>query len=124
MKLATVNPRLDFNVEGLLAKDVNDVPNILLRCKIITSTFLYFLNVFYNLYMQILQSRAGPSTLGFSPDMPMAYPQLHSSQQGLIRAGLSGLGSSSDLHRRTMNSQLTPMTGGFKEPTRVSLIHS
>ncbi|XP_030956820.1 transcription factor bHLH49 [Quercus lobata] len=88
MKLATVNPRLDFNVEGLLAKD-------------------------------ILQSRVGPSTLGFSPDMPMAYPQLHSSQQGLIRAGLSGLGSSSDLHRRTMNSQLTPMMGGFKEPTRL-----
>lgn len=74
--------------------------------------------------MQILQSRAGPSTLGFSPDMPMAYPPLHSSQLGLIRAGLSGLGSSSDLHRRTINSQLTPMTGGFKEPTRVSLIHS
>lgn len=86
MKLATVNPRLDFNVEGLLAKD-------------------------------ILQSRAGPSTLGFSPDM--AYPLLHSSQQGLIRAGLSGMGSSSDLHRRTINSQLTPMTGGFKEPTQL-----
>lgn len=72
-------------------------------------------------FMQILQSRVGPSTMGFSPDMPMAYPPLHSSQQGLIRAGLSGLGSSSDLHRRTINSQLTPMTGGFKEPTRVSL---
>lgn len=24
MKLATVNPRLEFNIEGLLAKDVSD----------------------------------------------------------------------------------------------------
>ncbi|KAL5826181.1 hypothetical protein ACOSQ4_017978 [Xanthoceras sorbifolium] len=90
MKLATVNPRLDFNIEGLLAKD-------------------------------ILQSRAGPSSnLGFSPDMPIAYPSLHSSQPGLIQASLPGMGSPSDILRRSINSQLTPMTGGFKEPSQVT----
>ncbi|KAF3431656.1 hypothetical protein FNV43_RR26387 [Rhamnella rubrinervis] len=89
MKLATVNPRLDFNIEGLLAKD-------------------------------ILQSRVGPSsTLAFSPDMPMAYPSLHPSQQGLIQAGIPGMGSSSDVLRRTLSSQLTPLTVGFKEPTQL-----
>ncbi|KAM1065270.1 hypothetical protein ACFX13_021161 [Malus domestica] len=91
MKLATVNPRLDFNIEGLLAKD-------------------------------ILQSRIGPSsTLGFSPDMPMVYPQLHPSQPGLIQAGLPGMGSSSDLLRSAMGSQMTQMTGGFKEPSQPQL---
>ncbi|XP_031278985.1 transcription factor bHLH49 isoform X1 [Pistacia vera] len=89
MKLATVNPRLDFNIEGLLPKD-------------------------------ILQSRAGPSsTLGFSPDMPMAYPPLHPSQPGLMQAALPGMGNSSDILRRTINSQLTPMTGGFKDTAQV-----
>ncbi|XP_057962695.1 transcription factor bHLH49 isoform X2 [Malania oleifera] len=83
MKLATVNPRMDFNIEGLLAKD----------------------------------SRAGPSsTLGFSPDAAMAYPQLHPSQPGLIQAGLPNMGTPSDMLRRTINSQLTAMSGGFKEP--------
>lgn len=69
---------------------------------------------------QMLQSRAGPSsTLGFSPDLPMPYPSLHPSQQGLMQASLPGMGSPSDILRRTINSQLTPMTGGFKEPTQV-----
>lgn len=73
--------------------------------------------------MQILPSRvATSSTLGFSPDMPMAYPPLHPSQRGLIQAGLPGMGSSSDLLQRTIHSQLTPMAGGFKEPTQVNLI--
>lgn len=89
MKLATVNPRLDLNIESLLEKD-------------------------------ILQSRVGPSsTLGFSPDMHIAYPPLHPSQSGLIQAGLPGMGSSSDLLRRAMGSQMTPMTGGFKEPSQL-----
>nr|WIE96182.1 basic helix-loop-helix transcription factor [Loropetalum chinense var. rubrum] len=88
MKLATVNPRLDFNIEGLLAKD-------------------------------ILQSRPGPSsTLGFSPDLTMAYPSLHPSHQpGLVQAGLPGMVNSSDTFRRTINSQLTAMSGGYTEPT-------
>ncbi|KAF8389872.1 hypothetical protein HHK36_024389 [Tetracentron sinense] len=87
MKLATVNPRLDFNIEGLLAKD-------------------------------ILQSRGViSSTMGFSPDMSMAHPPLHQSQQGLIQAGIPGMGKPSDAHRRTINSQFTAMNGGYKEPT-------
>lgn len=90
MKLATVNPRLDFNIEELLAKDV-------------------------------LQSRAGPSsTLGFSPDMPLVYPPVHQSQAGLMHGALPGMGNPSDILRRTINSQLTPMTGGFKEPSQVA----
>lgn len=90
MKLATVNPRLDFNIEGLLAKDM-------------------------------LQSRIGSSSsLAFSSDMPMAYPALQSTQHGqLIPAGLPGLGSSSDILRRTISSHLTPLLGGFKEPTQL-----
>ncbi|KAE8023079.1 hypothetical protein FH972_008828 [Carpinus fangiana] len=87
MKLATVNPRLDFNIEGLLGKN-------------------------------ILQSRAG-SAQGFSPDMPVACPLLLPSQQRLIQAGLPGMGSSSDLLRRTNDTQLSPMAGGFKEPTQL-----
>lgn len=63
---------------------------------------------------------ATSSTLGFSPDMPMAYPSLHPSQQGLIQAGLPATGSSSDLLQRNISSHLTPMTGRLKEPTRVS----
>ncbi|KAG2706849.1 hypothetical protein I3760_05G121500 [Carya illinoinensis] len=70
--------------------------------------------------VEILPSRvATSSTLGFSPDMPMAYPPLHPSQRGLIQAGLPGMGSSSDLLQRTIHSQLTPMAGGFKEPTQL-----
>ncbi|XP_043716720.1 transcription factor bHLH49 [Telopea speciosissima] len=84
MKLAAVNPRLEFNIEGLLAKD-------------------------------ILQSR-GPM-MGFSPDMNMSHPQLHPSPLGLIQAGLPGMGNPSDALRRTINSQLTAMNGGYKEPT-------
>ncbi|KAK9116401.1 hypothetical protein Sjap_015348 [Stephania japonica] len=82
MKLATVNPTLDFNIEGLLAKE-------------------------------ILHSRGGQSSLGFSPDLAMAHNQLHPSQQSLIHAGISGLGTTSEALRT--NSQLTPMTGAFKE---------
>ncbi|KAJ6312428.1 hypothetical protein OIU77_014037 [Salix suchowensis] len=88
MKLATVNPRLDFNIEGLLAKD-------------------------------ILHSRAvPPSSLAFSSEMPMAYPALHQSQPGLIPTAFPGMESHSDILRRTINSQLTPMTAGFKEPAQ------
>ncbi|KAK3031806.1 hypothetical protein RJ639_036958, partial [Escallonia herrerae] len=85
MKLSTVNPRLDFNIEGLLAKD-------------------------------ILQSRAGPSsTHGFPPDMTMPYPPMHPSQSGVIQTGLPGMGNSSDALRRTINSHLAALSGGYKE---------
>ncbi|KAL6190216.1 hypothetical protein ACLB2K_036614 [Fragaria x ananassa] len=89
MKLATVNPLLDLKIESLLEKDM-------------------------------LQSRVGPSSsMGFSPDMHIAYPPLHPSQSGLIQAGLPGMGSASDLLRRAMGSQMAPMTGGFKDPSQV-----
>ncbi|XP_073010319.1 transcription factor bHLH49-like [Typha latifolia] len=84
MKLAAVNPRLDFNLEGLLSKD-------------------------------LLHSRGGPSSaIGFLPDM--IHPQLHPSQQGLLQAGMSGIGNSSDALRRAINAQLTT-NNGFKEFT-------
>lgn len=38
MKLATVNPQLDFNVEGLLVKDVNSIANISIRNGILVCT--------------------------------------------------------------------------------------
>ncbi|KAL8142272.1 hypothetical protein V2J09_015304 [Rumex salicifolius] len=50
MKLATVNPRLDFTIESLLAKD------------------------------QLFAARTGPPTMGFSPNMLVGYQQLHPSQ--------------------------------------------
>ncbi|KAF7827919.1 transcription factor bHLH49 [Senna tora] len=89
MKLATVNPRLDFNVEGLLSKD-------------------------------ILHQRPAPSSaLGFSPEMPMAFPVLHPSQPGLVHPNLPGIGNSPDMIRRNVYSQLAPLTGGFKEPSQL-----
>ncbi|KAJ8774527.1 hypothetical protein K2173_016973 [Erythroxylum novogranatense] len=89
MKLATVNPRLDFNLEGHLAKD-------------------------------ILQSRAvSSSTLPFSSELPMVYPHLHPSQSGLLPATFPGMESQSDIHRRTINPHLTPISGGFKEPSQL-----
>nr|ABK94855.1 unknown [Populus trichocarpa] len=94
MKLATVNPRLDLNIEGLLAKDVFDP--------------------------KILQLHAvPPSSLAFSLEMPMAYPPSHPSQAGLIPTAFPGMNNHSDIICRTINSQLTPMTAGFKEPAQL-----
>ncbi|KAJ9554144.1 hypothetical protein OSB04_018189 [Centaurea solstitialis] len=88
MKLATVNPRMDFNIEGLLAKDVRHIFNII----------------------------RGPSgTLGFGPDMSMPYTP-NSSQMAIMQGGLSGVGGSSDAVRRTINSHLMAI-GGYKDPT-------
>ncbi|KAG8366504.1 hypothetical protein BUALT_Bualt17G0086900 [Buddleja alternifolia] len=58
MKLATVNPRLDFNIEGLLAKDILQPRSGL------------------------------SSSLVFPPDITIPFPQLHPSHPGLIQAGL------------------------------------
>ncbi|KAJ6429708.1 hypothetical protein OIU84_021166 [Salix udensis] len=94
MKLATVNPRLDLNIEGLLAKDVFSP--------------------------KMLQLHAvPPSSLAFSLEMPMAYPPSLPSQPGLIPTAFPGMDSHSDIIRRTINSQLTPMTAGFKEPAQL-----
>lgn len=87
MKLSTVNPRLDFNIERLLSKD------------------------------QMFPARAGPSSgLSFSPDIPIPYPSLHPNQSPLLPPGLSGAGSSSDTLRRVISAQLSNM-GGYKEPS-------
>ncbi|KAB5544705.1 hypothetical protein DKX38_012817 [Salix brachista] len=94
MKLATVNPRLDLNIEGLLAKDVFSP--------------------------KMLQLHAvPPSSLAFALEMPMAYPPSLPSQPGLIPTAFPGMDSHSDIIRRTINSQLTPMTAGFKEPAQL-----
>ncbi|KAJ6322130.1 hypothetical protein OIU77_012084 [Salix suchowensis] len=94
MKLATVNPRLDLNIEGLLAKDVFSP--------------------------KMLQLHAvPPSSLAFSLEMPMAYPPSLPSQPGLIPTAFPGMDSHSDIIRRTINSQLTPTTAGFKEPAQL-----
>lgn len=55
MKLATVNPRLDFNIEGFLAKDM------------------------------LQPRAGMPSPLGLLPDMTMPFPQIHPPQPGLIQ---------------------------------------
>ncbi|GMI75294.1 CIB1 Like protein 1 [Hibiscus trionum] len=89
MKLATVNPRLDFNIEGLLAKDM-------------------------------IQSRAGPSTQGFSPDLSVSYPSLHLSQPGLVQAALPVMENNADVMRRSLTSHLTSMTGRLKLPNQLS----
>ncbi|KAL4574611.1 hypothetical protein LXL04_021445 [Taraxacum kok-saghyz] len=87
MKLATVNPRMDFNIEGLIAKDM-------------------------------LESRVGPSgTLGFGADMAMAYAHNPSQMASIMQGGLSGLGSSSDAVRRTINSHLLAVGGVYKDPS-------
>ncbi|KAL1807839.1 hypothetical protein ACET3Z_024829 [Daucus carota] len=86
MKLATVNPRLDFNIEGLLAKDI------------------------------LQSRAGPSSTLGFHPGMSMPYAPMHLPQTGLIPAGLSGMGPSPDELRRSLTSHLTSMNGGYKEP--------
>ncbi|KAJ6318234.1 hypothetical protein OIU76_013716 [Salix suchowensis] len=91
MKLATVNPRLDLNIEGLLAKDVFS-PKL---------------------------HAVPPSSLAFSLEMPMAYPPSLPSQPGLIPTAFPGMDSHSDIIRRTINSQLTPTTAGFKEPAQL-----
>lgn len=122
MKLATVNPRLDFNIEELLTKEVN---------RLLESSDVW--NIFYVSYLelllvlsfcaQLIQSKAGPSLFGFPPDMPVPYLPQHSSHHGLIPPCLPTMGSSPDLLRRTINSQLTSLVGGFKEPVQVFFKH-
>lgn len=72
--------------------------------------------------MQIIQSRAGPSfNLGFPPDLSVGYPSSHLSQPGLIQGSLPIMGNNADVIRRTLSSQFSPMTGGFKDPNQVFL---
>ncbi|KAL8109537.1 hypothetical protein AgCh_025594 [Apium graveolens] len=78
MKLATVNPRLDFNIKGLLAKDI------------------------------LQSRAGPSSTLGFHPAISMPYAPMHLAQTGLIQSGLAGMGPSLDELRRSLTSHLTP----------------
>lgn len=85
MKLSTVNLRLDFNLDGVLAKD----------------------------------PQAGPSSsLAFPPDnMTMTYASLHGWQSGLLQSGLPGDGNCIDAFRRSINSQFSSMSGGYRDPS-------
>ncbi|CAI9761826.1 unnamed protein product [Fraxinus pennsylvanica] len=77
MKLATVNPLLNFNIEGLLTKDT------------------------------IQSCIGSSSSLPFPPDMIMPYLPLHQTPPGLIQPGLSSFGISSNALRRSINSPFT-----------------
>ncbi|KAL8161422.1 hypothetical protein V2J09_012911 [Rumex salicifolius] len=86
MKLATVDPRVDFNIDSLLAKE------------------------------QLFPTLAGPSSsLGFSPDVPMAYPSMHPCPPPGIHPVIGG--HSSDA-LRNLNPHLTSMNQGYKESTQ------
>ena len=54
--------------------------------------------------------------------MPMTFPPLHPSQPGLVHSALPTMANTSDILRRTIHPQLTPLNGGFKDPNQV-LIH-
>ena len=121
MKLATVNPQLDFNLQGLAAKDVSfqsactPARWIFLLCNRCPTGY----NTIY-IFHQILQQRLGPSSaLGFALEMPMDFPQLHPPQLGLIHSNLPSTANSSDMLTRTIHSEMTPLNGGFKEPNQV-----
>ncbi|KAI4373325.1 hypothetical protein MLD38_011460 [Melastoma candidum] len=74
MKLATVNPRLDGNIERLLAKE----------------------------------QRAGPSTLGTSPEIQMGYHQMNIVPPGLVPPDALG--------RAILGVQTAPLSAGVREP--------
>ncbi|XP_074334799.1 uncharacterized protein LOC141672175 isoform X1 [Apium graveolens] len=77
---------------------------------------LYF-NIEGLLAKDILQSRAGPSSiLGFHPAMSMPYGPMHLAQTGLIQAGLAGIGHCPDEIRRSLTSHLTSISRRYKEP--------
>ncbi|CAN4124675.1 unnamed protein product [Withania somnifera] len=88
MKLATVNPRLDFDIDGLLAKDV------------------------------LQSRAGPSSSLAFPPDMTMPYPPFHPPQAGMLQSGLPGYGFPSDAFRRAISSHLATTScgpGGYKD---------
>ncbi|XP_022968545.1 transcription factor bHLH49-like [Cucurbita maxima] len=89
MKLATVNPRLDINIDELLEKDI------------------------------LQPRAGSSSTLGFSSHMPVACPPPQVSHRGLIPVSFPVIASSETLRRSTISSQMTPRSGVFKEPTQI-----
>jgi len=51
----------------------------------------------------------------------MAFPPLsHSYQPGLIHSTLPNMANLSDMLRQTVQPQLEPLAGGFKEPNQVN----
>ncbi|MFS7960411.1 putative basic helix-loop-helix leucine zipper transcription factor [Helianthus anomalus] len=64
--------------------------------------------------VEAMESRLGPSgSLG--TDMAKSYA-LNQSQMAIMQGGISGVGRSSDAGRRTVNSHLMSISGGFKDP--------
>ncbi|PIN07870.1 hypothetical protein CDL12_19562 [Handroanthus impetiginosus] len=74
MKLATVSPRLDFNIEQFLAKDMPQPRTGL------------------------------SSSLAFSPSVTMPFPPLHLPHPSLIPASLPSIGNSSETLQRLPGS--------------------
>ncbi|KAF3651723.1 Transcription factor bHLH63 [Capsicum annuum] len=90
MKLATVNPRLDFDIDGLLEKDI------------------------------FRSQAGPSSSLAFPPDMTMPYPPLHPPHTGMLQSGLHSYGFSSDAFRRAINPHLATTScgpGDYKDPS-------
>ncbi|XP_069152985.1 transcription factor bHLH49 isoform X2 [Solanum lycopersicum] len=85
MKLATINPRLDFNIDALLAKEI-------LHSRAGTS-----------------------SSLAFAPDLTVPYQSSHQLQRGLVHSGLPGSGNSIDTLLKSIYPFLAVTSGGYKE---------
>nr|GMD80392.1 transcription factor bHLH49 isoform X1 [Ipomoea batatas] len=75
MKLSTVIPRLDFNIDGLLAKDI------------------------------LQSQTGPSSSLAFPPDITMPFPPINPPQPSLLQAGLPGYGNPINVLQRTINSE-------------------
>lgn len=82
------------------------------------ATEIINLSEFFAFFKQMLQPRVIGGSLSSLSFGPMAYSSLQPPQQGLVHPGI---GSASDILRRTINSQLTPLPLGFKEPPQVGL---
>ncbi|KAK4373269.1 hypothetical protein RND71_008653 [Anisodus tanguticus] len=87
MKLATTNPRLDFNIDALLAKDI------------------------------VHSRAGVSSSLAFAPDMTVPYQSLHQLQPGLLESGLPGSGNSTDALLKSIYPHLAATSCGYKEPS-------
>ncbi|KAL8112080.1 hypothetical protein AgCh_019687 [Apium graveolens] len=87
MKLASVNPQLEFDTERTTGK---------------------------NILQSQAGPSSGP---GFHTEMSMHYPPLHVSQPRTIQESLLGMGTSSHALRRTISSHMTGLNGGNKDST-------
>ncbi|XP_027772507.1 transcription factor bHLH49-like [Solanum pennellii] len=85
MKLATINQRLDFNIDALLAKDI------------------------------LHSRAGPSSSLDFAPDLIVPYQSSHQLQPGLVHSGLPGSGNSIDTFLKSIYPFLAVTSGGYKE---------